>query len=82
MQVKLNVISYREATELAYFGAKIIHPKTARPLMLSKIFLCTFVLSKNPSEVGTSVQNVAEPINPLVPIYILYPKSGACYNLQ
>jgi bifunctional aspartokinase / homoserine dehydrogenase 1 len=26
-------ISYREAAELAYFGAKVLHPKTLRPLM-------------------------------------------------
>jgi len=26
-------ISYREATELAYFGAKVLHPKTLRPLI-------------------------------------------------
>jgi len=26
-------ISYREAAELAYFGAKVLHPKTLRPIM-------------------------------------------------
>ena len=26
---KLNKISYQEAVELAYFGAKVIHPKTS-----------------------------------------------------
>jgi bifunctional aspartokinase / homoserine dehydrogenase 1 len=26
-------ISYREAAELAYFGAKVLHPKTLRPVM-------------------------------------------------
>ncbi len=30
-------ISYREATELAYFGAKVLHPKTLRPVMQSGI---------------------------------------------
>jgi len=30
-------ISYREAAELAYFGAKVLHPKTLRPLMQSEI---------------------------------------------
>jgi len=30
--VKLNNISYREAVELAYFGASVIHPKTIKPL--------------------------------------------------
>ncbi|MGC2529559.1 MAG: aspartate kinase [Candidatus Acidiferrum sp.] len=30
-------ISYRQATELAYFGAKVLHPKTLRPLVRSGI---------------------------------------------
>ena len=30
--VKLDQISYEEATELAYYGAKVIHPKTVKPL--------------------------------------------------
>lgn len=30
-------VSYREATELAFFGAKVLHPKTLRPLMRSGI---------------------------------------------
>src|SRR5206468_12669096 len=30
-------ISYLEAAELAYFGAKVLHPKTLRPVTLSGI---------------------------------------------
>lgn len=30
-------VSYREAAELAYFGAKVLHPKTLRPLAQSGI---------------------------------------------
>jgi bifunctional aspartokinase / homoserine dehydrogenase 1 len=30
-------ISYREAAELAYFGAKVLHPKTLRPVMPARI---------------------------------------------
>lgn len=30
-------ISYREAAELAHFGAKVLHPKTLRPVMQSDI---------------------------------------------
>jgi bifunctional aspartokinase / homoserine dehydrogenase 1 len=30
-------ISYREAAELAYFGAKVLHPKTLRPVMQTDI---------------------------------------------
>ena len=29
----IPVISYREAAELAYFGAKVLHPKTLNPVM-------------------------------------------------
>ena len=29
---KLESLSYAEAIELAYFGAKVIHPKTIQPL--------------------------------------------------
>jgi aspartate kinase len=35
--VKLEEISYNEAMELAYFGAKIIHPKTIKPLQDKEI---------------------------------------------
>ncbi|MEE4197412.1 MAG: aspartate kinase [Bacteroidales bacterium] len=30
--VKLNQLSYQETVEMAYFGAKVIHPKTIKPL--------------------------------------------------
>lgn len=33
----IREISYREATELAFFGAKVLHPKTLRPLVRSGI---------------------------------------------
>jgi aspartokinase/homoserine dehydrogenase 1 len=32
---RIPEISYREAAELAYFGAKVLHPKTLRPVMQS-----------------------------------------------
>lgn len=35
--VKLDNISYSESIELAFFGAKIIHPKTIRPLKNKQI---------------------------------------------
>ncbi len=34
---KLNKISYLEAVELTYFGAKVIHPKTIKPLQNKNI---------------------------------------------
>jgi bifunctional aspartokinase / homoserine dehydrogenase 1 len=33
----IPVISYREAAELAYFGAKVLHPKTLNPVMQAGI---------------------------------------------
>jgi aspartokinase/homoserine dehydrogenase 1 len=33
----ISEISYREAAELAHFGAKVLHPKTLRPVMQSRI---------------------------------------------
>ena len=33
----ISEVSYREAAELAYFGAKVLHPKTLRPLAQSGI---------------------------------------------
>ena len=30
-------ISYREAIELSFFGAKVLHPKTIQPVMKKKI---------------------------------------------
>ncbi len=33
----ISEISYREAADLAYFGAKVLHPKTLRPVMQSEI---------------------------------------------
>jgi bifunctional aspartokinase / homoserine dehydrogenase 1 len=47
-------ISYREAAELAYFGAKVLHPKTLRPLAQTGITLWvrnTFA----PEQCGTKI---------------------------
>src|SRR5207249_3505501 len=33
----IPVISYREAAELAYFGAKVLHPKTLNPVVQEAI---------------------------------------------
>jgi bifunctional aspartokinase / homoserine dehydrogenase 1 len=47
-------ISYREAAELAHFGAKVLHPKTLRPMMQRRIPLWiknTFA----PEEPGTKI---------------------------
>ena len=51
---KLDEISYKEAIELAYYGASVIHPKTLQPLQNKKIPL--WVKSfKSPEEKGTLI---------------------------
>lgn len=50
----IPVLSYEEAAELAYFGAKVLHPKTIKPAVDSGIpvRVCnTF----EPSEIGTMI---------------------------
>ncbi len=50
----INQISYREAIELAFYGASVIHPKTLQPLQRKEIQL--YVKSfLNPMEPGTCV---------------------------
>lgn len=52
--VKLNQISYKEAIELAYYGASVIHPKTLKPLQNKSIplFVKSFL---SPDEDGTTI---------------------------
>ena len=65
----LKNISYREAIELAYYGASVIHPKTLQPLQQKRIPL--FVKSfENPKENGTKVYEGSK-LNPLIPCFIL-----------
>lgn len=65
---KLPVISYKEATELAYYGASVIHPKTLKPLRNKNIPL--FVKSFfEPDDGGTQIQQDVERDH-LVPSFI------------
>ncbi|MFO7827374.1 MAG: aspartate kinase [Bacteroidales bacterium] len=66
---KLNKLSYQETVELAYFGAKIIHPKTLKPLHNKNIPLKvkSFI---NPKGSGTEIQCYNEYEEDL-PIFIL-----------
>ena len=65
----LKNISYREAIELAYYGASVIHPKTLQPLQQKRIPL--FVKSfENPKGNGTKVYEDSK-LNPLIPCFIL-----------
>ena len=48
-------LSYHEITEMTYYGAKVIHPKTISPLAKKEIplFVRSFV---NPKETGTLIE--------------------------
>jgi aspartate kinase len=65
---KLSKISFREAIELSYYGASVIHPKTIKPLQNKGISL--FVKSfLNPQEEGTIIQ-VGSENDSLIPSFI------------
>lgn len=65
----VHQISYREAIELAFYGASVIHPKTLQPLQRKEIplYVKSFV---NPKEEGTRVGKGIK-IKPEVPCYIV-----------
>ncbi|AWH84152.1 aspartate kinase [Flavobacterium album] len=67
--VLLNQISYREAIELAFYGATVIHPKTLQPLQKKEIplYVKSFV---NPLLPGTSVSKGAD-LEPHAPCFIV-----------
>jgi aspartate kinase len=67
--VLLQQISYREAIELAFYGASVIHPKTLQPLQSKEIplFVKSFV---NPLLPGTKVSRGAHLV-PETPCFIV-----------
>lgn len=65
----LNKISYREAIELAFYGASVIHPKTLQPLQRKEIPLHVKSFL-NPEKSGTTVgKGIA--LEPKVPCFIV-----------
>ncbi|HLA54536.1 MAG TPA: aspartate kinase [Flavobacterium sp.] len=67
--VLLNQISYREAIELAFYGATVIHPKTLQPLQKKEIplYVKSFI---NPLLPGTSVSK-GKDLEPQLPCFII-----------
>ncbi|WP_276169022.1 aspartate kinase [Zobellia alginiliquefaciens] len=65
----LNNISYREAIELAFYGASVIHPKTLQPLQQKEIPLHVKSFL-NPTNSGTTVGKGVG-IEPKVPCFIV-----------
>jgi aspartokinase/homoserine dehydrogenase 1 len=52
----LTEVSYNEAMELAYFGAKVIHPKTMQPAIMSHPQIPIYIRNTfNPSLRGTRI---------------------------
>ena len=66
--VKLDMISFKEAIELSYYGASVIHPKTLKPLQNKGIplYVKSFVHPENP---GTAIQSSTE-LDALIPSFI------------
>lgn len=65
----LTAISYKEAIELAYFGASVIHPKTIKPLQNKeiKLFIKSFI---DPQSEGTVIHK-DQNFDQLIPSYIV-----------
>ena len=66
--VKLDQISFKEAIELSYYGASVIHPKTIKPLQNKGIplYVKSFL---DPIAPGTIIQHNAEK-DALIPSFI------------
>ncbi|MCE3296319.1 MAG: aspartate kinase [Crocinitomicaceae bacterium] len=66
--VKLDKISFKEAIELSYYGATVIHPKTIKPLQNKHIplYVKSFL---DPQAEGTTIQESME-YDHLVPSFI------------
>ena len=61
----INSISYEEVFELAYFGAKVLHPKTILPLRDQDIPILV-KNSFNPSGQGTLITSSADLVGPSI----------------
>ena len=68
----LEQVSYREAIELAFYGASVIHPKTLQPLQSKEIplYVRSFI---QPKEKGTEVGR-GKKIKPEIPCFIVKKK--------
>lgn len=69
---KLDAISYQEAVELAYYGAKVIHPKTIKPLQNKNIplYVKSFIEPEAEGTVITESTPNKTGVVPESPIYI------------
>lgn len=67
--VKLDEISFKEAIELSYYGASVIHPKTIKPIQNKNIplYVKSFIA---PAEKGTIIHSCMD-YDELVPSFIV-----------
>ncbi|MDP3965246.1 MAG: bifunctional aspartate kinase/homoserine dehydrogenase I, partial [bacterium] len=56
----IRTMSYEEAAEISYFGAKVIHPATMRPAFEKHILICIRNIF-DPKAIGTLIQKKAVP---------------------
>jgi aspartate kinase len=56
--LRVKIISFEEAAELAYFGAKVLHPATILPAVKKNIPVLV-LNSRNPSNEGTRIISIA-----------------------
>jgi aspartate kinase len=56
--LRVKVISFEEAAELAYFGAKVLHPATILPAVKKNIPVLV-LNSRNPTNEGTRIISIA-----------------------
>jgi aspartate kinase len=71
--IKFDHISYKEMAEMAFYGAKVVHPNTIQPLATHNIPLYVKPFY-HPHETGTKIANGFTPVQH--PIYILQKNQG------
>ena len=63
--IKIDEMNFGEAAELAYFGAKVLHPRTIEPVRTKHIPL-TVRNSFKPTEPGTVIHHLRKPMDDLL----------------
>lgn len=77
---QIDSLTYQEAAELAYFGTKILHPRTVEPLMKKEIKLQIKNIY-NPSDKGTYIGKNGYKNNDVIKS-IAYSKDIACIKIH
>ena len=69
--IKIEKLTYREAIEMTYYGAQVIHPKTIKPLQNKKIPLQvrSFIELENEGTIVAEVNNLEKIHYPPIIVY-------------